>query len=340
MLKGEVSAGKSRQRDFGEPKLTPDPAAVPRSYFQRPFDLGLEVEGALRAAEALAPRGKRAKLYQWSGDARPFEAAIRMTRTAGVRNMNGGDARFDHSYPSMTYLPPISRVIGNERQIYAVNSNDYTYVEEDGKDHAFLQLAETLHNSEQPRRLRGFDLYYHMYVGEKSAALNSVRHFLDVADKGPFVPIPASHYAAIADSFFDAELWLHGFNRWSIRHRHQIETLRFDQIGNKTVDLAASSGILGMRRYGESLYVALDPAVDEPIVALQDRVHDNELGRPFLSQSRWRLSHLTIAPCHTFSESRGSGRAKCRGRDSHRVDTKSGLPVLRALFGSPRRRST
>ena len=86
----------------------------------------------------------------------------------------------------------------------------------------------------------------------------------------PFVPIPAWHLAAIADSFFDAKLWLHGFNRSSefvtdIRSKPYV----LIRSATKRSISAASSGILGMRRYGESLYVALDPAVDEPMVAVR-----------------------------------------------------------------------
>jgi hypothetical protein len=305
LLKKQSSAERSRHTII--PKLTRDSDTIVRAYSQRAFDLGLEVEGALRAAEALAPAGKRVKIYQWSGDALPFEAAIRMTRAAGVRNLNGGDARFDNSYPSIAYLPPIARTIGKERQIYAVNSNDYAYQEEDGKDYALLRLAETLHNTEQPRRLRAFNLYYHMYAGEKSARVNAVRHFLDIANSASLVPISASHYAAIADSFFDTEILVHDDKRWSIRHGHQIETIRFDQATDKTVDFSRSTGIVGMNRHGKALYVALDPAAEEPLIALQDRALENAATRPFLTQSRWRLSNLTIAPCHVTFHAEGFG---------------------------------
>jgi hypothetical protein len=230
-----------------------------------------------------------------------------MTRAAGVRNLNGGDARFDNSYPSIAYLPPIARVIGKERQIYAVNTNDYAYQEEDGKDYALLRLAETLHNTEEPRRLRAFNLYYHMYAGEKDAMVNAVRHFLDLAKTRSLVPISATHYAAIADSFFEAEILLHDGKRWSIRDHHELETVRFDHAADKTVDFSESTGIVGISRHGEALMFALDPATEEPLIALQDRVFEPAWGRPYLTQSRWRLSNLSIAPCHVTFRAEGFG---------------------------------
>ncbi len=288
----------------------PDAVAAPlRAYSQRPFDLHVEVEGSLRAAESLAPPGKQATLYQWSGDARPFEAAVRMTRQLGVRNINGGDARLDSVYPSMTYLPPISRAVGDERQIYAVNSNDYTYLEKFERGQAFLLLEETLRNTESPARLRGFNLNYHMYVGERSTSLSAVRHFLELAERGPYVPIEAWRYAAIADSFFSTELWLEGPDRWSVHDRGDIETVRLDQPGDKLVDFSTSSGILGMKRHGDALYVSLDPAVDRPVVALRS-IEDEptgSVGRPYLSESRWRLMGLRLAPCRLSFTATGYG---------------------------------
>ena len=69
--------------------------------------LRIEVLGALKFSEQFAPAGKRAKLYLWSGDTTPFAAALAATRAAGVRNMNGGDSRFDSEYPSVAYVPPL-----------------------------------------------------------------------------------------------------------------------------------------------------------------------------------------------------------------------------------------
>jgi polysaccharide biosynthesis protein PelA len=291
----------------GRPAGTIGSDPLPRAYTQQPFELSREIAGALSFSASLAPPGKKPMLYQWSGDARPFEAAVRMTRNLGVKNINGGDGRLDYRYPSLTYLPPIARVVGKERQIYAVNSNDYTYFEESGQDHAFLMLEETLRNTEWPMRLRGFNLYYHMYVGERLAYVNAVRHFLGLAERGPYIPIHASHYAGIADSFFSAEIWTEGSNRWSIRDRGEIETIRLDRTPETALDLAESIGVLGMTAHGESLYIALDPAVDQPVLALRSADQEAPARLPYLKESRWRLSSLAVEPSHLAFVAAGFG---------------------------------
>src|SRR5205085_6524376 len=105
----------------------------PRAFSDFPFDLDQEIRGAITAAEEMAPDGKRGTLYLWSGGAEPFEAAIARTRRLGLRNLNGGDSRFDPDFPSISFLSPISRSVGTERQIYAANANDYLYMS-DGRE--------------------------------------------------------------------------------------------------------------------------------------------------------------------------------------------------------------
>lgn len=242
---------------------------LPRTYLKNPFDLGTEVKGGLTAAESLAPPGKRAKLYQWSGDTTPFEAAVKATRVAGVRNLNGGDSRLDREYPSVAYVPALSRPVGRERQIYAANSNENTYTNDwTGPYYGFFMLEETLRNTEHPRRLKPFNLYYHMYSGEKPSALAAIRHFLDLARGTDVVPVTASDYAAIADNFFDIEIERLDDATWAITGHRDLETVRFDHAQDLRLNVARSDGVLGSTRVNGSLYVTLDRARPRVIVSL------------------------------------------------------------------------
>src|SRR5262249_61208785 len=97
----------------------------PRAFSDFPFDLEQEIRGAITAAEEMAPDGKRGTLYLWSGGAEPFEGAIARTRRLGLRNLHGGDSRYDADYPSIRYLAPISRVARAERQIYGAHRHHH-----------------------------------------------------------------------------------------------------------------------------------------------------------------------------------------------------------------------
>jgi polysaccharide biosynthesis protein PelA len=273
----------------------------PRAYSEFPFDLDQEVRGAITAAEEMAPEGKRGTLYLWSGGAEPFEAAIARTRRIGLRNLNGGDSRIDADYPSISYLSPIARSVGAERQIYAADANDYIFITDGGgREHGFLNLDTTISATENPRRLKPIDVYYHMFAGERPAQLAGVKHHLDAGRQALVTPIAASHYAAIADGFFSTQITSLGESSWLIQNRGALQTLRFDDAAGLAVDLGRSVGVLGQRKKGNVLYVALDEAYAEPIVALGPDSGGNA-GTPYLIDGRWTFRDLRRNECGGFT---------------------------------------
>lgn len=96
--------------------VTPDTALGPnrqtRAVVRAPFSLDQEVAAAAAFINRLAPTGKRVEVMQWSGDARPFPAAIAATRTAGLLNVNGGNSRIDTAVPSITGVSAIGIAAG------------------------------------------------------------------------------------------------------------------------------------------------------------------------------------------------------------------------------------
>jgi polysaccharide biosynthesis protein PelA len=291
--------------------VPPISADLPRARPHQPFDLAREVKGALDVSTSLAPPGKLARLYLWSGDCRPFEEVLKATRQAGVRNLNGGDSRFDAAYPSQLYVPPLSRMVGDERQIYAVNSNENTYTNGwSGPFDAFKTLGETVDNTELPRRLKGFNIYYHSFSATKPEGVAAVKVNLDKARAANIAPITASRYAEIAEGFFTARIVETGRTSWVIKNRGGLQTMRFDAAEGLSVDYAASVGIVGDNTHGGSLYVTLDPAVAEPVIAVRSGTSAKAASAksvPRLIESRWTLSAVERAPCAVTAEAQGFG---------------------------------
>ena len=176
---------------------------VPRAYGRKPFDLESEVKGSIAILAELAPPGKRVEVLQWSGNTEPFEAAVAATIEAGVQNINGGDSRFDAKFPSYAYVAPVGRQVGRYRQIYASNSNENTYTNLwRGPYFGFKNVRQTFERTESPMRLRAANVYYHMYSGERPAALKALIANLDWVRRNELAPIATSHYAAIGQGFF------------------------------------------------------------------------------------------------------------------------------------------
>ncbi|WP_173932867.1 hypothetical protein [Chelativorans sp. Marseille-P2723] len=284
---------------------------LPRAYMRDPFRLDQEVDLAIQQTEALAPPGKAVELYQWTGDTRAFEAVVKATRRAGIRNLNGGDSRFDDEYPSVGYVPPLSREAGSERQIYAVNSNENTYTNDWTEHfHGFLSLSETIRRTENPRRLKGVNVYYHTFSAEKEASLNAVRTHLRWARKQKLAPIEASRYATIADGFFSTKIERRGPWSWRVSGRDGLQTVRFDDAEELDVDLAASVGVIGRTRHQGSLYIALDETV--PAATIKLKARDKAPGPEHapvtaLDNSRWRIWDLERDACGINYQASGYG---------------------------------
>jgi polysaccharide biosynthesis protein PelA len=281
---------------------------LPRAKVHRPFSLETEVKGALETSTRLAPAGKAARLYLWSGNTSPGEEVIRATRDAGVRNMNGGDARLDTEYPSVSYVPAIGKIVGGERQIYAAASNEHTYTNNwQGPYDGFARLAETVANTDSPRRLKPFNIYYHMYSASRPESLGAVKQNLELARASRITPIAASDYAAIADSFYDVSFVEAGPQTWQILNRGSLQTVRFDDAAAELApDYAASQGVIGHTRHAGALYVALEPGVE--VVALKMTTAPRRANtRAWLTDSRWTVSGVIAEPCRLRGQAQGFG---------------------------------
>ncbi len=266
---------------------------TPRSYACAPFDMDMEIQGSADYLQKLAPANKKILLMQWSGDTSPTESALRKTREAGLFNINGGDSRFDPMYASYSYVSPIGIEMGHERQIYSSNSNENTYTSLWSDNFfGFRYLVNTVRNTETPRRISPFNVYYHAYSGEKSAALQALKQNIEFASSQPIIPVFASTYARIANGFYSSKLVQMGENKWRIDDRGGLQTIRFDNATISAVDFANSEGVIGQKHYQGSLYVFLNPKVASPIIALQKMTKLQKTppaAKPYLISSRWQV---------------------------------------------------
>ena len=308
---------------------------LPRGYMKEPFDLTQEVKRALEISESLAPAGKKAGIYLWSGDAEAFESVIKLTRDAGVRNMNGGDSRFDAEFPSVYYVPPISRTVGAQRQIYAANSNENTYTNNwHGPFYGQLLLSETVKNTELPRRLKPINLYYHMYSGEKPGSLLAIKSFVAQERAAQVIPVKASDYAAIADDFFVTDINQVDATSWAISHHGNLQTVRIDEAAGIDLDDSKSTGVLGATRHAGSLYVALDPAIEPVLITIrqQDAGRVFDKGSARLIDSRWQIQGLHRDACGFSFDAHGYGSGDMTwqtsaGQSFEVQASRNGIPV-------------
>lgn len=285
---------------------------TPRSYACSPFNIEQEIKGAIDIINRdYAPKNKKARLVQWSGDTTPFPEALRIVRENGLLNINGGDSRYDNEYPSYASVSPLGLKMGEERQIYSSNSNENTYTNLwTDRFYGFVYLQSTVRNTDRPLRVQPFNIYFHVYSGEKQASLNAVKANLNFAITEDVIPIFASDFAEIAQGFYSTEIIPQADGGWKVQNRGKLNTVRFDNASLIAVDFSRSKGVMGQRYYQGSLYVSLDPSVETPQIYMKpfgvEQVFPHA-SEPYLIESNRLIKGLHKVKKSLMFEARGWG---------------------------------
>ena len=214
-------------------------------------------------------------------------------------------SRSDSEYPSISGLSPLISA-DPEHYINRPMSDETAYNNQSAVgENGFSALKETVANTESPSRLKPFNLNYHAYSGEYPALLRSVEEQLSAARVGALTPISANQYAAIVDGFFSTRIDRIGSATWRIRDRGALQTVRFDNAEGRQADLQLSVGVIGQKRIGPTLYVALDKTIEPAVVALDSS--EPSRGGLALVESRWLVSHVVKDQCVLRFEAQGYG---------------------------------
>jgi hypothetical protein len=238
-----------------------------------------EITGAASDINGILPLGKKVVINQWTGNCSPPEAAVKLTRELGLKNINGGDSRLDEANPSYTNLAPLDRPLGDYHQIYASNANENIYTNLwTGPYGAYEKVIETFKETEVPkfldsvpRRVSPVNVYYHFYSGEQPEALKALKNVYEYVLHEEVIPLYTSEYAGIAEDFFKGQMSATGDGGWIFSNYSSSRTVRFDLTDNRMPDLERSQQIIGFSRWKDHLYVTLNNA-GKAVVYLTDQL--------------------------------------------------------------------
>lgn len=248
--------------DWRRPLL---PRSVPRSVVWYEglggyrHDMVAEVRESVAFLDRwIAPAGRRCRMVLWSGEANPPAAAIAAASAAGCLNMNGGLFRWDALHDSVGFVTPWGRRIGGQWQVFAAGPNENLYpgffTTMPG---AFAHVSTTIERTGSPRILKPANVYVHFYSAEHPARLAALEALLERwVEREETVPVLASAYAAaVRDAQSGCTVARTGTG-FRFEGFENCRTVRIDG-GGGAVDWEHSSGLLGARRLGDSLYLHL-----------------------------------------------------------------------------------
>jgi hypothetical protein len=228
---------------------------IPVPGFQ--YDPVTEVVAGIEHTNRLVtPTDRRTEIFLWTGDCRPPVSAIEACAKLGVLELNGGDARFDDDYPSVSGVSPLSRWVDGRRQTYTGASNENLYTDLWTENFGgFRKVIETFIHSGSPRRLLPVHVYYHYYTGERVAAVRSLNEVYAWCQQQPLCWITAADYVRRVRGFQTASLGRLD-DGWWIEHAG-CPTIRFDD-ESRPLDWSRCRGVIGENQVGSTRYCELD----------------------------------------------------------------------------------
>ena len=174
------------------------------------FSPRMEVTGSTKIINRLlAPRGKRVRVIQWSGDTNPGAEALDIANQDGLANINGNNSTILRARPSLTNVAPLGVWKGAHFQVYSpiANEDQYTHGWQSTFSYCgYKNAIQTMQMTGSPRRLAAMEVYYHFYSGARDCALKNLVEVYHWALKQASTPVYASTYSRIAVDFQSAGL--------------------------------------------------------------------------------------------------------------------------------------
>ncbi len=250
------------------------------------YNVEREIKGSIDYIDkTLAPRGKKTKVFLWSGDSLPNQEALAWTTKMQVANLNGGNTIIRKGMNSITNISASGITNGPFFQPYAPIQNENAYTNNwTGPFYGYQRVIETFTLTDLPKRLKPISLYYHFYSGERQASLRALHRVYDWTLKQETLPLWLSEYIPRINAFRSA-VYEQIKNGWRIYQAKDLHTLRItEQV--QPLDIVNSEGIAGFRELPQGKYIALN---GDNIVTLRFNKQSNAI--PYLIKSNSRIKY-------------------------------------------------
>jgi uncharacterized protein (TIGR01370 family) len=224
------------------------------------FNLATEINGSIDFInQMLVPNHRQCQLFFWSGAADPSVAALQMTQQKPLLNINGvNDTCIDNQHPSLTGIRPMGLELTGHYQVFSPIDMDFYYMNHfKGPLYGFEKVIQTLQLTNQPRRFKPIDLYYHIYSVSNHASMQALIKVYRWALSQSVMNIYISDYIKKVLDYYQMKIYpYHG--AWLIYSKGDLRELRSSRrLGYP--DLLHSQNVIGFKTFGEDLYIHLGP---------------------------------------------------------------------------------
>ena len=223
------------------------------------YNARTETVGALQIiTNTVCPPDKPARIFLWTGDCLATQDALAALAEFEYLNLNGGDPRYDELYNSISNICAPGIKIGPYRQIYAAASNEYLYTNGWRENFGgFANVTHTFRNTTEPRYLP-VNIYFHNYICERQAGVNSIRKVFDWALAQNLCWLTAEEYSRSVLGLYRARWSRSAKDAYHISDYSGLNTVRLDGEA-RHVEMRGSGTIAGYTHFAGARYISLLP---------------------------------------------------------------------------------
>ncbi len=249
------------------------------------FNAYAEITGSVAFInQYLAPANRPCRLFFWSGMANPSAQQVAIADEGGLLNINGlNDTSISNHSHSLTAVRPLGLKRGNGYQIFAPIEMDFSYINQfSGPLYGFKKVIETWELTNQPRRLKPMDIYYHIYAAGYPAMLKALVEVYQWAMKQKTMPIYISEYIQKGRDFYHIQM-NQSPKGWSITSNGELREFRSSPTLGYP-DLEHSENVIGFNEFNHERYIHLGPG---PVALIKYK--NNMPTTPYLVDANARI---------------------------------------------------
>jgi hypothetical protein len=206
----------------------------------------------------LAPKDKPSNLFFWTGEANAPPQAVKLAYKSGLLNINGGETKRMYKRDSITEIGPMGVEKSGYYQVYTPQANDYIFTNRwRGPYYGFQNVIHTYKLTNDQRRYKPIDIYYHFYSATKQASLRALKKVYRWAEQQKTTNVFISQYIRRVLGYRHAVIAKEG-DHWLITNKGHLRELRWPD-SLPAVSVQHSQGVIGKRQSGKGRYLHLAP---------------------------------------------------------------------------------
>jgi len=207
---------------------------------------------------------KKVNLLFWTGECNPTEKVLGLAYKHHILSINGEDTFITYDKKFLDNIAPLGMWVGKYFQVNAQIANENIFTDLWKNKLGYVKAIQTIKLTENPRRLKPINIYFHNYSGAYPQSLWALKKVIDYSISKRVVPMFTSSFIKIALDFENSILLKDLEGKFYFINNGNLRTLKIK--GKKEINIKKSKGVVGFNYEKGYTYISLDNSKKHKIV--------------------------------------------------------------------------